>query len=234
MTASTSSTSTSTTSEISIALEANDINKLGEIYKSQFTEHQIFVMNIAIEQLGSSFNIVKSNGFKKWLQKQQQPVVQPAPIIEPQAPIIEPPKKKKKVVVKKKKTPKSKQEIKKQSKLVSLIDNLLTEEWKEIRKQTENQPFIVSDEALKTTIVPTLSNNSSLYCFFTEEKMLYVGTTTDTKKNLPLAYKTAKKALVKETEKQQENQLIYALILPNDENKQRVRMRDIIKKALLF
>ena len=138
------------------------------------------------------------------------------------------------VVVKKKKTPKSKQEIKKQSKLVSLIDNLLTEEWKEIRKQTENQPFIVSDEALKTTIVPTLSNNSSLYCFFTEEKMLYVGTTTDTKKNLPLAYKTAKKALVKETENQQENQPIYALILPNDENKQRVRMRDIIKKALLF
>ena len=182
-------------------------------------------MNIAIEQLGSSFNIVKSNGFKKWLQKQQQPVVQPAPIIEQPAP-----KKKKKVVVKKKKTPKSKQE----SKLVSLIDNLLTEEWKEIRKQTENQPFIVSDEALKTIIVPTLSNNSSLYCFFTEEKMLYVGTTTDTKKNLPLAYKTAKKALVKETENQQENQPIYALILPNDENKQRVRMRDIIKKALLF
>ena len=230
----TASTSTSTTSEISLALEANDINKLGEIYKSQFTEHQIFVMNIAIEQLGSSFNIVKSNGFKKWLQKQQQPVVQPAPIIEQPAPIIEQSKKKKKVVVKKKKTPKSKQEIKKQSKLVSLIDNLLTEEWKEIRKQTENQPFIVSDEALKTTIVPTLSNNSSLYCFFTEEKMLYVGTTTDTKKNLPLAYKTAKKALVKETEKQQENQPIYALILPNDENKQRVRMRDIIKKALLF
>ena len=171
-------TASTSTSEISLALEANDINKLGEIYKSQFTEHQIFVMNIAIEQLGSSFNIVKSNGFKKWLQKQQQPVVQPAPIIEPPAP-----KKKKKVVVKKKKTPKSKQEIKKQSKLVSLIDNLLTEEWKEIRKQTENQPFIVSDEALKTTIVPTLSNNSSLYCFFTEEKMLYVGTTTDTKKN---------------------------------------------------
>ena len=226
----TASTSTSTsTSEISIALEANDINKLGEIYKSQFTEHQIFVMNIAIEQLGSSFNIVKSNGFKKWLQKQQQPLVQP---VEPPAPIIEQPapKKKKKVVVKKKKTPKSKQE----SKLVSLIDNLLTEEWKEIRKQTENQPFIVSDEALKTIIVPTLSNNSSLYCFFTEEKMLYVGTTTDTKKNLPLAYKTAKKALVKETENQQENQPIYALILPNDENKQRVRMRDIIKKALLF
>lgn len=228
-------TASTSTSEISIALEANDINKLGEIYKSQFTEHQIFVMNIAIEQLGSSFNIVKSNGFKKWLQKQQQPVVQPAPIIEPPAPIIEQPapiieppapKKKKKVVVKKKKTPKSKQE----SKLVSLIDNLLTEEWKEIRKQTENQPFIVSDEALKTIIVPTLSNNSSLYCFFTEEKMLYVGTTTDTKKNLPLAYKTAKKALVKETE----NQPIYALILPNDENKQRVRMRDIIKKALLF
>ena len=214
-------TASTSTSEISIALEANDINKLGEIYKSQFTEHQIFVMNIAIEQLGSSFNIVKSNGFKKWLQKQQQPVVQPAPIIEQPAP-----KKKKKVVVKKKKTPKSKQE----SKLVSLIDNLLTEEWKEIRKQTENQPFIVSDEALKTIIVPTLSNNSSLYCFFTEEKMLYVGTTTDTKKNLPLAYKTAKKALVKETE----NQPIYALILPNDENKQRVRMRDIIKKALLF
>ena len=231
----TASTSTSTTSEISIALEANDINKLGEIYKSQFTEHQIFVMNIAIEQLGSSFNIVKSNGFKKWLQKQQQPIIeQPAPIIEQPAPIIEQSKKKKKVVVKKKKTPKSKQEIKKQSKLVSLIDNLLTEEWKEIRKQTENQPFIVSDEALKTTIVPTLSNNSSLYCFFTEEKMLYVGTTTDTKKNLPLAYKTAKKALVKETENQQENQPIYALILPNDENKQRVRMRDIIKKALLF
>ena len=218
-------TASTSTSEISIALEANDINKLGEIYKSQFTEHQIFVMNIAIEQLGSSFNIVKSNGFKKWLQKQQQPVVQPAPIIEQPAP-----KKKKKVVVKKKKTPKSKQE----SKLVSLIDNLLTEEWKEIRKQTENQPFIVSDEALKTIIVPTLSNNSSLYCFFTEEKMLYVGTTTDTKKNLPLAYKTAKKALVKETENQQENQPIYALILPNDENKQRVRMRDIIKKALLF
>lgn len=213
-----------THAEILSAIAMNDLNKLGEIYKSQFTEHQIFVMKIAMEQLGSSFNIVKCNGFKKWLQKQQQ-----EPTIEPtKEPTIEPtiPKKKKKVVIKKKKTPKSKQEP--EIKAIADIDAVLTEEWKEIRKQSENQPFIMS-----STITAKLSNNSSLYCFFTEEKVLYVGTTTDTKKNLPLAYKTAKKALVNEIDNQQDNQPIYALVLPNDENKQRVRMRDRLKKTLL-
>lgn len=204
-----------------------DINKLGELYKSEFTEHQLFVMKIAMEQLGSSFNIVKSNGFKKWLQKYEEK--QKLEIEEKAKPVPEPesnpPKKKKKIVIKKKKSPKNNTEtqnnIESKNKIIDSIDNVLTEEWKDIRSNTE--PFIMSNETISN-----LLNNSCLYCLFTTETLLYVGTTTDTKKNLPIAYRNCKKNQNKLNEQE-----VYAIVLLNDNNKQRIKMRDLIKKNLL-
>ena len=141
-----------------------DINKLGELYKSEFTEHQLFVMKIAMEQLGSSFNIVKSNGFKKWLQKYEEKQKleieeksKPEPVETKPEPVetkpeIEqnPPKKKKKVVIKKKKSPKNNTETQnnteRKNKIIDSIDNVLTEEWKDIRSNTK--PFIMSNETI--------------------------------------------------------------------------------------
>lgn len=46
-----------------------EYKNLVEEYCSSMNEQQILVMSIAKEKLGSSFNIEKSNGFKKWLSK---------------------------------------------------------------------------------------------------------------------------------------------------------------------
>ena len=45
--------------------------ELVDEYLNAFTEHQRFVMNVAIEQLGSSFNVAKSTGFVKWKAKRE-------------------------------------------------------------------------------------------------------------------------------------------------------------------
>tara|TARA_B100001093_G_C26777221_1_gene992916 strand:+ start:694 stop:855 length:162 start_codon:yes stop_codon:yes gene_type:complete len=46
-----------------------NIEKQIEDYKSQLTEQEKIVLNIAIEHLGSSFDIVKSIGFIEWQKK---------------------------------------------------------------------------------------------------------------------------------------------------------------------
>jgi hypothetical protein len=38
-------------------------------YLSNLNEHQKIAYSIALEHLGSSFNIYRSNGFKEWKQK---------------------------------------------------------------------------------------------------------------------------------------------------------------------
>ena len=206
----------------------NNIQKQVEQYKSEFTEHQLFVMQIAIEQLGSSFNLAKSNGFKKWLQKQNEPKPETKPETKPEPkPEVKPETKPKKKVVRKKKSPKVKhqnepEEQQTTNQLITSLDKIdkilsTIQEWKDLRKET--QPFIVTNETMSN-----LQPSGSLYCLFTTEKLLFVGTTSDTKKNLPLAYRTSKKTTTDE---------IHAIVLANDNSKQRVKMRDIIKKELI-
>ena len=38
-------------------------------YLSSLNEHEKIAYKIALEHLGSSFNIYRSNGFKEWIQK---------------------------------------------------------------------------------------------------------------------------------------------------------------------
>jgi hypothetical protein len=40
-----------------------------KIYLSNLNEHQKIAYSIALQHLGSSFNIYRSNGFKEWKQK---------------------------------------------------------------------------------------------------------------------------------------------------------------------
>lgn len=62
----------------SLNLKITDVIKLSsnekqrEIFKylSELDDHNINAYNIAYTQLGSSFNIERSNGFKEWLEKQ--------------------------------------------------------------------------------------------------------------------------------------------------------------------
>jgi len=49
-----------------------DKTELVKQYLDSLSDHQLFVMDIAKERLGSSFNVSKSNGFIKWLAKQEK------------------------------------------------------------------------------------------------------------------------------------------------------------------
>lgn len=189
--------------------------QLTEEYLSTFTEHQKHVMTIAIEKLGSSFNIAKSNGFLKW--KSNRPTI----IQELSIPSTTPPapKKKKRLVVKKTTIPPTENHILKSISIILNNYSIITP-----------QPFHIpeSSSSLSSSSLLSLINHTSgsLYCIFTDTKLLYVGTTSDTKKNFPLAYKS--------TMKQQsiQNDKLYGMIVPNEDNKQRIKIRDIIKKQL--
>ena len=46
-----------------------NLEKLLKEYKSQLTEQENIILDIAIEHLGSSFDITKSIGFIEWKKK---------------------------------------------------------------------------------------------------------------------------------------------------------------------
>jgi outer membrane biosynthesis protein TonB len=209
--------------------------ELVDDYLSAFTEHQRFVMNVAMEKLGSSFNIAKSTGFAKWKAKrelsQQAPAPTPTPTTEQvptPAPAPEPvqppdqPKKKRKLVVKRKVTP-----SKKQQQPVTIADKVTTLLLANNVEQTPT-PLI-----LQTSETPSIEHEGgSLYCIFSDTNMLYVGTTSDTKKNFRLAFRNVIKRL-----KEGEHTLpstLCAFIHETEDSKQRVKIRDVIKRAFII
>lgn len=199
-------------------------NQLVDEYLSEFTEHQRFVMNVAVEKLGSSFNVSKSNGFLKWKAKRQdapKPASTPAPA---PASTPEPVKKKRRVV--KRKTPTTVHTSEQPT--TSASPTIETQ----LREHFTKQDLLPQESfALPKThkeVKPT-HETGSIYCIFTSTQLLFVGTTSDTKKNLPLAYK----GVLKAQEKEQEQSTVYAIIAPTEDNKKRIRVRDIIKKDLL-
>lgn len=208
--------------------------ELVDEYLNAFTEHQRFVMNVAIEQLGSSFNIAKSTGFAKWKAKReagQQPTVrtptptptpQPTPAPTPASPLepspVPQPKKKKKLVVKRKITPKAKAQ-----QTVTITDRLTTLLLENKIEQTP-APLI-----LQTSEPPSIDHTGgSLYCIFNDTSMLYVGTTSDTKKNFRLAFRNVIKRLKEEDQTLPSS--LQAVIHETEDSKQRVKLRDIIKR----
>jgi hypothetical protein len=202
--------------------------ELVDEYLNSFTEHQLFVMNVAMEKLGSSFNIAKSTGFAKWKAKReagQQPTAptpQPTPAPEPASPLepspIPQPKKKKKLVVKRKITPKTKQRP------VTITDRLTT---LLLENKIEQIPTPL---VLQTSEAPLIEHTGgSLYCIFSDTSMLYVGTTSDTKKNFRIAFRNVIKRLKEEDITLPSN--LHSLIYETEDSKQRVKLRDIIKKT---
>ena len=208
--------------------------ELVDEYLNAFTEHQRFVMNVAIEKLGSSFNIAKSTGFAKWKAKREAPTPapiaptpthapQPTPAPEPATPLepspVPQPKKKKKLVVKRKITPKAKEQ-----RPVTIADRLTTLLLENKIEQTPT-PLL-----LQTSETPSIEHTGgSLYCIFSDTSMLYVGTTSDTKKNFRLAFRNVIKRL-KEGEQELPSTL-HAFIHEIEDSKKRVKLRDTIKRA---
>ena len=208
--------------------------ELVDEYLNAFTEHQRFVMNVAIEQLGSSFNVAKSTGFVKWKAKREaghQPIAptptptptpQPTPAPEPASPLepspIPQPKKKKKLVVKRKITPKAKE-----PRPVTITDRLTT---LLLENKIEQIPAPL---VLQTSEAPSIDyTGGSLYCVFNDTSMLYVGTTSDTKKNFRLAFRNVIKRLKEQDQTLQPS--LQAVIHETEDSKQRVRLRDVIKR----
>lgn len=204
-------------------------NNLVNEYIASFTEQQRHVMNVAIEKLGSSFNISKSNGFKKWLIKRDEkpaptPTPDPQPTPQP-TPTPTPPKKKVRIVKRKKSdkdkvndpvpTPTSTPMFSKLSELLCTSDQI--------------KEFLINDETIELlkpapTSSPTI--NSSLYCIYTATTLMFVGTTSDTYKNFKLAYKSVAKKLNATTT------ILYGLVIPIDDSKTRIKLRDKIKKNI--
>ena len=195
-----------------------DQQELVDEYLSSFTEHQRFVMNVAIEKLGSSFNVAKSTGFAKWKAKRETTPSAPTPTqSQSQSQPPDQPKKKKKLVVRRKVTPNKKQQINTiADKLTTLLlDNNIEKTPTPLLLQTSETPLVEQE-------------GGSLYCIFSDTSMLYVGTTSDTKKNFRLAFRNVIKRL-----KQDDSvpSSLHAFIHETEDSKQRVKLRDSIKKA---
>jgi hypothetical protein len=200
--------------------------ELVDEYLNAFTEHQRFVMNVAMEKLGSSFNIAKSTGFAKWNAKRESSQQAPAPTTastpeqtQTQSQPQDQPKKKRKLVVKCKVTPR-----KKQQEPVTIADKTTSLLLDNNVKQTP--PLLL----LQTSETPSIEHEGgSLYCIFSDTSMLYVGTTSDTKKNFRLAFRNVIKRL-KEGEHTIPSAL-HAFIHHTEDSKQRVKLRDVIKRT---
>lgn len=210
-------------------------SQLVDEYLSSFTEQQHLVMNVAIEKLGSSFNVAKSNGFVKWMAKRgapQPPSTAPLPQAAPQPPAAATPQpathsqaaipKRKKLVVKRPKVDRSPSDATVFSKLTAILaENGFPHPQSPLEFDSSERPKVENE-------------GGSLYCIFSDTSMLYVGTTSDTKKNFALAFKSVIKTL-KQSVTQDGTTVIpsklYAVISETEDNKKRVRLRDVIKKA---
>lgn len=230
------------------------LQALEKEYLDGLDEHQKFVMRVAIEKLGSSFCIVKSNGFKKWLSKREQETIQPQvelsqQIVVPEVPFSA------SVSLAATKTTKKVKRVKKKAKSPTISPDAIaaapvptamqiihtlasTSQWTSVLVDCPDY-FIVTP-----TRLAGLQQSPSLYCIFTNDRLLFVGTTSDTRKNFILALKGCKKhqenahlvpaidfAL---TGKPQDftGDNILGFVITIDENKIRVRLRDAIKKEL--
>ena len=82
---------------------------------------------------------------------------------------------------------------------------------------------------LQTSEAPSIDyTGGSLYCVFNDTSMLYVGTTSDTKKNFRLAFRNVIKRLKEQDQTLQSS--LQAIIHETEDSKQRVRLRDVIKR----
>ena len=247
----TTTTATTTTKQI-------HTQSLVDEYLASFTEHQRHVMGIATEILCSSFNVAKSTGFVKWRAKRQesqqqpqqsqpqqsQPQQQPQPqqsqpqqsqpqqrqphdsdkTTQPRP--SEPEKPKKKRIVVKRKTPKQETSCDAAAPQLTLVER--------ISKHFANESLHALDKfalppSAKQMTVP--HEAGSIYCIFTDTRLLYVGTTSDTKKNFPLAYRSVLKEAA--TQSTPNGDQIYGIIAPTEDNKKRIKVRDVIKKDML-
>ena len=197
-----------------------------ENYLSTFTEHQSFVQSIAIQMLGSSYNLAKSNGFRSWLSKQETQVGnQPATLTE--AP--KEPEPKSTLKVKKGKNPKPKPIYKK------LLDFL----------QANFDEGAVCLEGVAHFGLSCIPTNGGVYWITNEKDVLFLGTTSDLRKNVILAIKSIKKKCSDDNLKEAITQLIdnkssvgaatlCVIYLETDDAKKRIRIKNKAKGEASF
>ena len=209
-----------------------------EKYLSTFTEHQRFVQSIAIQMLGSSYNLAKSNGFRSW-QSKQEPESQtntntntavPSTNVE-QTPIKPVASKEQKEIIKVKKgrNPRVKPIYKK---LLNFLERSFDE-------------GAVCLEGVAPFGLSRLPNTGGVYWLTNESNVLFLGTTSDLRKNVMLAIKSIRKKSYDESLTNAITQLIdnkYSIgpaelcvvYLETDDAKKRIRIKNKVKSESSF
>ena len=198
-----------------------------ENYLSTFTEHQRFVQSIAIQMLGSSYNISKSNGFRSWQAKQETETQIVDKIAERQPKDL---KETKQVLkVKKGRNPKLKPVYKK------LLDFL----------KDNFDEGTVCLEGISHSSLECLPCSGGVYWITDKKNVLFLGTTSDLKKNVILAIKSVRKKTSDLDLIQEINQLIdnkstdnasslCVVYLENSDAKERIRIKNKVKSEIAF
>lgn len=202
-----------------------------QLYESQFNEHQQFVKSIAIEMLGSSYNLAKSNGYKIWLSEKEKEVLNKEPVKNStKEPVIHKVKARKLKVVRTK-----------------IKEKTLTEKVLEYLK-TEFDKVNFQKEELSYHLLTNFSNEAGFYTLINSKSVLFVGTTSDLKKNVILACKNVIKN-IKDEEKNsktieqikhaiggKDNELkeVFCIWCKEDNNKRRIQLRNCVKLEYVY
>lgn len=205
-----------------------------EDYQSTFTEHQCFVQNIAIQMLGSSYNLKKSNGYKSWLSKQEakkEESKESPPIAAEQTTVLDnnPPKSKPILKVKKSKIIRVEPIYKK---LLTFLSKTL-------------DIGAIALEGITNFGVSSIPPCGGVYWITNHTTVLFMGTTSDLRKNVMLAIKSIRKKTSDEIliesitkfidEKSGITSKIMCIVfLECDDSKDRIRIKNRFKNETQF
>jgi len=204
-----------------------------EEYQSVFTEHQCFVQNIAIQMLGSSYNLKRSNGYRAWLSQQADrlPTSKETITVEEQIQPIEPKTAESKPIITVKKP--------KNIRLKPIHKKILT-----FLSETFDVEAIALEGVTNSGIL-SLPTNGGVYWITNKTSVLFIGTTSDLRKNVMLAVKSIRKKTTDEVLVESINKLINDKIgiiaktmcivfLECDETKTRIRIKNRFKNEPQF
>lgn len=198
-----------------------------ENYLSTFTEHQRFVQSIAIQMLGSSYNIAKSNGFRSWQTKREtEPQIEHKTVEQKPKDLKDT---KQVLKVKKGRNPKIKPVYKK------LIDSL----------KSSFDEGTVCLESISYCSLECLPSSGGVYWITDKRNVLFLGTTSDLKKNVILAIKSVRKKtsnldLIEEINQLIDNKSIdnasslNVVYLETCDAKERIRIKNKVKIEIAF